>query len=206
MNGGAVIIARSIIQPEKQQRTRDHLPVPSRSSSTIIEHHGKQFLTELKERTERRYVQYFDEETHQMRFFEVTDSIPYRVIRPLHQDIQSRSQSVSMLPPQSNQRAIHASSSTDQLNPQLNLSRNSHHWSERQPSFPADLNKQHQQRPSFPALLPPSTPNNQLYSKSFQRASSKDRLNTNILPNSINKSNPSTYRYLFTSGKNALHT
>ena len=205
MNGGAVIIARSIIQPEKQQRTRDHFPVPSRSSSTIIEHHGKQFLTELKERTERRYVQYFDEETHQMRFFEVTDSIPYRVIRPLNQNIQSRSQSVSFSPPQSSQRAIHASSSTDQLNPQVNPSRNSHDWYNRQPSFPADLNKQHQQRPSFSALPPPSTPNKQFYSKSVQPATSKDRLNTNILPNSINKSNPSTYKYLFILDKNALH-
>lgn len=187
-----MIIARSIIQPEKQQRTKDHLPVSPRSSGTIIEHHGKQFIIELKERTEQRYVQYFDEETQQMRFFEVTDSIPYRVIRPLHQNIQSRSQSVSTLPRQSKQRAIHASSSIDQLNSQVNPSRDSPDWSHRQPSVPLDLDKQHQKRPSFLALPPPSTSNNQLYSKSVQPATSKDRLNTNLVSKSIHKSNPST--------------
>lgn len=181
MNGDAVVISRSIIQPEKEQGTRDHLPTLSSSSSTIIEHHGKQFLTELRERTERRYVQYYDEETHQMRFFEVIDSIPYRVIRPLNQNIQSRSQSVSVFPHQSKRRAILPSASIDQLNEQL---------PNRQSRLPYDLDHQ---RPSSQPFSPRSIHNNQVPSRTIYPRTSKGQLSRGISSNSISSRNTSMY-------------
>ena len=47
------------------------------------EHNGKQYLTEFRERIERRYVRIFDENLGQVRFFEVTDYIPSKRIQLL---------------------------------------------------------------------------------------------------------------------------
>jgi len=92
MTGDPVVTSRSFININDQQEKRNHFSSSFRPFSTIIERNGEQFLVEFKERTERRYVEYIDETTHQKRVFEVTDCIPYRTIRPYRQKSQYLSQ------------------------------------------------------------------------------------------------------------------
>lgn len=80
IHGDATVIARTVIDFNSQRRAPKQL-FPS--SRTIVERNGKQFRTEIKERIERRYVQIFDENLGRMRFFEVTDYIPTRIIQPV---------------------------------------------------------------------------------------------------------------------------
>ncbi|CAF1462653.1 unnamed protein product [Adineta ricciae] len=80
MSNDPVIIRRSVVNLNKHRRTDDNQLATYASRPTIIERNGKQFVTEVKERMERRYVQIFDEATGQMRLFEVTDYIPTRTV------------------------------------------------------------------------------------------------------------------------------
>jgi hypothetical protein len=82
LNGDAVVLSRSVINRNEQHHLINHRLSSVQPRRTIVEHNGKKFLVELRERTERRYVQYRDETTHKMRFFEVIDYIPYRIIQP----------------------------------------------------------------------------------------------------------------------------
>jgi len=90
--GDAVVISRSVINQNDQQRTRNHFSSSFRPFYTTVEHNGKQFLVESKERIERRYVQCIDETTHQIRSFEVIDYVPYKIIRPYKHKSQYLSQ------------------------------------------------------------------------------------------------------------------
>jgi len=94
-----VVISRSFIDINDQQQKRNHFSSSFRPFNTIVERNGEQFLVEFKERTERRYVQYIDETTHQKRVFEVTDCIPYRTIRPYRDKSQYLSQNDIVRPP-----------------------------------------------------------------------------------------------------------
>jgi hypothetical protein len=83
MNKDANIIYRSVVNLNHHRRINNNqlsLFGPNRS---IVEHNGKQFVMELKERMERRRIQVFDETTGQMRLFEVTDYIPTRTVRSM---------------------------------------------------------------------------------------------------------------------------
>ena len=76
MKNDPIVIGRSIINLNKRS--------PSiRPNHVIVERNGKQFLTELSARMERRYVQIFDETTSQIRLFEVTDYIPTKTVRSM---------------------------------------------------------------------------------------------------------------------------
>jgi hypothetical protein len=92
MKDDAVVMSRSVLNPNNHRRSKNHRFSSSRPFRTIVERNGKQFLVEFKERTERRYVQCIDETTHQTRSFEVIDRIPYRIIRPYKNKSQSLSQ------------------------------------------------------------------------------------------------------------------
>jgi hypothetical protein len=123
MNSEAAVISRSVINPNDHRRTRSHFSSSFRPFRTIVERNGKQFLVEFKERTERRYVQCIDETTHQMRFFEVIDCIPCRIIRPYKHKSQSLSQNDTsqntFLPTRrSNQRPAPPPIPSDRLFPQ----------------------------------------------------------------------------------------
>jgi hypothetical protein len=129
MNGDAVVISRSVINPNNHQRKRNFISSSSRPSRTLIERNGKQFLTEFRERAERRYVQCFDESTQQMRFFEVIDYIPCRTIRPYKHKYQfllqnNAFQNTSLPPLQSKQQPI--------------PSQTFNGWSNHRPVFPSD--------------------------------------------------------------------
>ena len=83
MHGEATVIARTVIDLNHHRRaTKPSYPL-SRPSRTVVERNGKQYVTEMKERIERRYVQIFDDNLGRMRLFEVTDYIPTRTIRSL---------------------------------------------------------------------------------------------------------------------------
>ncbi|CAF3686333.1 unnamed protein product, partial [Adineta steineri] len=71
------------------QHFNNHSSSSLRRPPTLVKRNGKQFIIEFKERTERRYVQYNDDQTHQKRIFEVTDCIPYRTIKPYMRESQS---------------------------------------------------------------------------------------------------------------------
>jgi hypothetical protein len=83
MNKDVNIIYRSVTNLNHHRRTNNNqlsLFGPNRS---IVERNGKQFVTEMKERIERRHVQVLDETTGQIRLFEVTDYIPSRIVRSM---------------------------------------------------------------------------------------------------------------------------
>ncbi|UJR10452.1 hypothetical protein I4U23_014656 [Adineta vaga] len=80
MNTDPVIVRRSVINLNKHRRTENNQLASYTSRPTIVERNGKQFVTQTKERLERRYVQIFDEMTGGMRLFEVTDYIPTRTV------------------------------------------------------------------------------------------------------------------------------
>ncbi|CAF4001054.1 unnamed protein product, partial [Rotaria magnacalcarata] len=88
MNHDAVVIGRASMNLNNYQRFNNNHTSLHRPSRGIVEHNGKQFITEFKERIEHRYVQIFDEYLGQIRVFEVTDYIPTRVIRPMRNRIQ----------------------------------------------------------------------------------------------------------------------
>ncbi|CAF1181663.1 unnamed protein product [Adineta steineri] len=81
MTSEPTIIRRSIIDLNKHRRLNNNQLTSYPPNRSVIERNGKQFLTELRERLERRYVQIFDESTGQMRLFEVTDYIPTRTVK-----------------------------------------------------------------------------------------------------------------------------
>jgi hypothetical protein len=126
MNGDAIVISRSVINTNGHRR-RNLSSSPFRPSLTIVERNGKQFLIEFRERTERRYVQCFDESTQQMRFFEVNDYIPYRIIRPYKHKYQYLSQN-NIVP------YTPISGSNQQSAP----SQTFNDWSDHRPGFPSD--------------------------------------------------------------------
>ena len=117
----AIVISRSVMNLRDQRRLRNRQPLPSaRSHRAIVERNGKQFLTEYRERAEKRYVQCFDETTGQLRLFEVVDYIPSRVVQPMRYPSQSRlshytSQHSLMNPLQSNPNLVRPAASVDQL-------------------------------------------------------------------------------------------
>lgn len=90
MHGEATVIARAVLELNQHRR-----PTKPTFSRTIVERNGKQYLTEMKERIERRYVQIFDENLGRMRLFEVTDYIPTRTVRPLVKRAAPRSSTAS---------------------------------------------------------------------------------------------------------------
>jgi hypothetical protein len=88
MNNDAIIISRSVVNLNNHQRLNQHHLASLRPSRTIVERNGKQFLTEFKERMERRYVQISDENTGRLRLFEVTDYIPSKTVRSVRYNSQ----------------------------------------------------------------------------------------------------------------------
>ncbi len=128
LNGDAVVRSRSVINRNDQHHLRNHRLSSVQPHRTIVEHNGKKFLVELQERTERRYVQYRDETTHKMRFFEVIDYIPYRIIQPYKHTSQSlpkddtsynstlRSSQHSVPPPLLNKR-LETTAPSNSINP-----------------------------------------------------------------------------------------
>jgi hypothetical protein len=89
INGDAVVISRSVVNLHDELKLKNHCSSSCQPRRIVVERDGKQFFVEYKERTELRYVQYMDETTHQMRCFEVTDCIPYRIIRPYRDKSES---------------------------------------------------------------------------------------------------------------------
>jgi hypothetical protein len=85
MNRDAMVVAHSV-------SNLNHRSSSFRPNRTIVERNGKQFVTEFKERMERRYVQVFDETTGRMRLFEVTDFIPSKTIRSIRNHRQAQIQ------------------------------------------------------------------------------------------------------------------
>ncbi|CAF3391409.1 unnamed protein product [Rotaria sp. Silwood1] len=92
MYNDAHVIARSVLNFDNHQQFNNYQLSPFRPNHTIIEHNGKQFLTELRARMERRYVEVFDQYEGRMRLFEVTDYIPTRIIREIRSTPASQSQ------------------------------------------------------------------------------------------------------------------
>lgn len=81
MNKDARIVYRSVVNLNPHRRINNRQLSSFEPQRSIVERNGKQFVTELKERMERRHVQVFDETTGRMRLFEVLDYIPSRVVR-----------------------------------------------------------------------------------------------------------------------------
>ncbi|CAF2794804.1 unnamed protein product [Rotaria sp. Silwood2] len=128
MNNDAHVIARSVINFNNHQRLNKYQLSPLRPNRTIIEYNGKQFLTELRERMEQRFVEIFDEYTGQMRLFEVTDYIPTRIIRSITGKPQSQIQRKALfnrVPPRvplnQNSRRLPMASDRKQAPPPSNL-------------------------------------------------------------------------------------
>lgn len=126
--GDPVVISRASINIDKHRGQLKKYVSPSfQPMRTIVERNGQQFVVEFKERIEQRYVQCIDENTNKKRYFEVTDCIPYRIIRPYKHRSQfvlrndsSQNSSLSTLP--SNQRLALPSIPDDQLFSQHNHS------------------------------------------------------------------------------------
>ncbi len=91
MNNDAFVIRRSFVNLNKHQRLNNNQLAISPPTRSIVERNGKKFLSELKERMERRYVQVFDENRGYMRLFEVTDYIPTRTVRSVNNNSQFQS-------------------------------------------------------------------------------------------------------------------
>ena len=104
MNNDAFVIRRSIVNLNVHQRLNNKQLALSPQSRSIVERNGKQFLAELKERMERRYVEVFDEYTGQMRLFEVTDYIPSRSVRSIKKSPQFQSRNMFPTRPPVDQR------------------------------------------------------------------------------------------------------
>lgn len=83
MSKDANIIYRSVVNLNHHRRVNNNQLASFGPNRSIVERNGKQFVTELKERMERRHVQVFDPTTGQMRLFEVTDYIPSRTVRSI---------------------------------------------------------------------------------------------------------------------------
>ncbi|CAF1648695.1 unnamed protein product [Adineta ricciae] len=81
-NNNTVIISRSVTDDYDQNTTGNDCTSCAQPKNPIIERNGKQFIVKVKQRTERRYVEYLDETTQKKRFFEVIDHVPYRVVEP----------------------------------------------------------------------------------------------------------------------------
>lgn len=95
-NSDAFVVSRFVTKRHDRQHIEDnHYSSRTQPVTSIIEHNGKQFCVTPKQRTEHRYVQCFDEATHTMRLFEVTDYIPTRSIRPYRYNNQSQSNTES---------------------------------------------------------------------------------------------------------------
>jgi len=102
MNNDAIVISRSVINLDNHRHSHHNRFSSFRPNRSIIERNGKQFLTELNERLEQRYVEVFDETAGRRRLFEVTDYIPSRIIREIRPNSQFQSQnsiSRNPLPP-----------------------------------------------------------------------------------------------------------
>ncbi|CAF2528806.1 unnamed protein product [Rotaria sp. Silwood2] len=82
MIGEAVVISRSTMNRNDPRCLKNHYTSSFRPNRSIVEHNGKQFIVEFAQRAECRYVQYMDEKTNQMRYFEVVDCMPSTIIRP----------------------------------------------------------------------------------------------------------------------------
>lgn len=86
-----VVVSRSVVNLTEYRPQKNSFHVqPSQSSHSIIERNGKKFSTEFLERTERRYVNYYDPRQRRTRVFEVVDIIPTKVIRPVKHLSQSQ--------------------------------------------------------------------------------------------------------------------
>ena len=69
--------------------SKKHRCLPLPSYPIIVERNGKQFYVKSGQRIERRYVQLTDPMTYKIRYFEVTDFIPYLIIRRYRYQSQS---------------------------------------------------------------------------------------------------------------------
>ncbi|CAF0865473.1 unnamed protein product [Rotaria sordida] len=92
INNDAIVIARSVINFNNQRQFNNNQLSSFQPNGTIIEHNGKQYLTDLRERIEQRCVEIFDENTGRIRLFEVTDYIPTRIIQTISSIPQSQLQ------------------------------------------------------------------------------------------------------------------
>lgn len=81
MTGDARIVYRSVTNLNHHRRIDNRQLSSFEPQRSIVERNGKQFVTEIKQRMERRHVQIFDETTGRVRLFEVLDYIPSRVVR-----------------------------------------------------------------------------------------------------------------------------
>lgn len=82
-NDDAVVISRSVANLGNYPRHANDYSSSLRRNSSIVEYHGRKYITEFQERVERRYVQIFDTDLGRMRVFEVTDYVPTKIIKPL---------------------------------------------------------------------------------------------------------------------------
>ncbi|CAF3805356.1 unnamed protein product [Rotaria sordida] len=105
MNNNSAVISRSIMTRNDLRCLKNYYSSLFRPEWSIVEHNGKQFVVEFTQRTERRFVQFMDDKTHQMRLFEVIDCIPSTIIRPYKRKSQSLlPNDTSRLDRRSNQR------------------------------------------------------------------------------------------------------
>jgi hypothetical protein len=124
MNNDVFIVSRSTMNLNNHRRLNGNHLSSFRPNRSIVERNGKQFLTEVKERMERRYVEVFDETTGRMRLFEVTDYIPSRTVRAMKPNVHFQSQngiSRNPLPPNfsSNHRPPLSSMPNNQTEPTI---------------------------------------------------------------------------------------
>ena len=114
MNKDPRIVYRSVVNLNHRQRMNNQLLSSFEPQRSIVERNGKQFVTEFKERMERRHVQVFDETTGRMRLFEVVDYIPSRVVRSAKSNPQIQSQNLDVR--SSNFSASSSSQSSERTN------------------------------------------------------------------------------------------
>ncbi|CAF0863860.1 unnamed protein product [Adineta ricciae] len=81
-NNNTAIISRSVTDEYDQNTIGNDCTSCAQPKNPIIERNGKQFVARVKQRTERRYVEYLDESTQKKRLFEVIDYVPYRIVEP----------------------------------------------------------------------------------------------------------------------------
>ncbi|UJR35466.1 hypothetical protein I4U23_028222 [Adineta vaga] len=89
-----VILSRSLMHEKDQQQMKNYCSTSIRPEHTMVERNGKKFIVKVKHRTERRYVEYNDPNTHKKRLFEVIDCIPYRIIEPYNEHSKSNNRSL----------------------------------------------------------------------------------------------------------------
>ncbi|CAF3070714.1 unnamed protein product [Rotaria socialis] len=192
-NGDVAVIPRSVTNRNDPHCFENHLPSSFQPQQSIIEHKGRKFLVETKNRTERRYVECVDDKTHRFRYFEVVDCVPIRTVRPY------RNQSRSVLRHDTFHPNFRSSHHSD-------LSQTSHDQSKA--ALPSSFDvKQNSQSPPFGLNtskisdygLPSSSANNYLYLDSYEETETKrnEEINrtfrSNEIPDGYKRIDPSFF-------------